>query len=90
VSIAAYEQRLQILEAAVADLRSQQSAREPRRTGKPTDGEIPNAEQPFVLAVPPKQQSRWRAKLSCVQPGPPSLGLSQAEWIALNLREADE
>jgi hypothetical protein len=90
VSIAAYEQRLQVLEAAVADLRSQQSAREAGRTGGPTDDLTSDVDQPLIPAVPPKQLSRLRAKLCCVQPGPRNLGLSQAEWTALNLGEADE
>jgi hypothetical protein len=90
VSITAYEQRLQALEAVVADLRSKQSAREVDRTCGVTDDLIPDVDQPLVPAVPPKQSSRLRARLSCVQPGPRSLGLSQAEWAALNLGEADE
>jgi len=90
VSIAAYEQRLQVLEAAVADLRSQQSTREAGRSGGPTDGLTPNVEQPPVPAVPPRQRSRLRARLSRVHPGPRGLGQSQAEWVALSIGEAGE
>jgi len=90
VSISAYEQRLQVLEAAVADLRSQQPARDAGRTSEPTDNVMPNVEQPLIPAVPPKHRSRFRARLSRVQPGSRSLGLSDAEWVALNIGEADE
>ena len=90
VSIASYEQRLQVLEAAVADLRSQQSAPEVERTCRLTGDVIPDVDQPLVPAVPPKRSLRLRAKLSCVQLGPLNLGLSQAEWAALNCGEADE
>ena len=90
MSIATHEQRLQVLEAAVADLRSQQPAHDAGRTGEPTDGVMPNVEQPLIPAVPPKHRSRLRGKLSCVHPGPRSFGLSQAEWVALNIGEADE
>lgn len=90
MSITAYEQRLQALEAGVADLRSQLLADEAGRTGEPTDGLAPNVEQPLAPAVPPRQGSRLRARISCVHPGPRGLGLSQAEWVALSLGEADE
>ena len=90
VSITAYEQRLQALEAAVADLRSQQSAREMGTTSRLTGDLIPDVERSLVPAVPPKHSSRLRVRLSSAQPGPRELGLSQAEWAALNCGEADE
>jgi hypothetical protein len=89
MSMAAYEQRLQALEAAVADLRSQQSARETGRSGRPLDGLPPDAEQPLVPGVPPKDVMRLRARLTSVESAPQGLGLSQSEWGALCLEEAD-
>ena len=85
MSIAAYEQRLQALEMAVADLRSQQSARQVDRTSGPTDDLTPDADQPLVPAVPPKHLSRLRARLSCVQPGPRNLGLSPPNGLRCSL-----
>lgn len=91
MSIAAYEQRLQALEAAVADIRSQQSARDADRTCRPTDDDLtPDVDHLLVPAVSPKQRLRLPAKLSRVEAGPRNLGLSQAEWAALNIGEADE
>jgi len=90
VSIAAYEQRLEALEAAVAGLKSRESAREPDRDCGTTGGLTRDVEQPLVPAVPPKQLTRLRARVACVSQGPRSLGLSQAEWASLNLQEADE
>ena len=76
--------------AAVADIRSQQSARDADRTCRPTDDLTPDVDHLLVPAVPPKQLSRLPAKLSRVEAGPRNLGLSQAEWAALNIGEADE
>jgi len=90
MSMATYEQRLQALEAAVADLRSQQSARQTDRSGGPLDGLPPGAEQPLVPGVRPKNVMRLRGRLAGVEPAPQGLGLSQSEWAALNLEEADE
>ena len=90
MSIAAYEQRLQALESAVADMRLQQAAREAGRIRGAVEDLTLEVDQPLVPAVPPKQLSRLRAKLSGVQPGPRTLGLSQAEWAALNLGDANE
>ena len=90
MSMATYEQRLQALEAAVADLRSQQSALQTDRSGGPLDGLPPDAEQPLVPGVPPKNAVQLRARLASVEPAPRGLGLSQSEWAALNLEEADE
>jgi type II secretory pathway pseudopilin PulG len=90
MSTATHEQRLQALEAAVADLRSQQSAGQTDRSGGPLDGLPPDAEQPLVPGVPPKNAMRFRAKLASVGPAPRGLGLSQSQWATLNLEEADE
>ena len=88
--MATYEQRLQALEAAVADLRSRQSARQTDRSGGPLDGLSPGAERPLAPGVPPKNAVRLRARLTRVEPAPQGFGLSQSEWAALNLEEADE
>ncbi|MGO8747834.1 MAG: hypothetical protein ACLQNE_17815 [Thermoguttaceae bacterium] len=90
MSMATHEQRLQALEAAVADLRSQPSARETNRCDEPLDDLPRDAEQPLVPGVPPKNAIRLRAKLASVEPAPQGLGLSQSEWAALYLEEADE
>lgn len=90
MSTVTYEQRLQALEAAVADLRSQQSVRQTDRSGGPLDGLPPDAEQPFVPGVPPKNTVRLRAKLIGLEPAPQGLGLSERQWAALNLEESDE
>jgi type II secretory pathway pseudopilin PulG len=90
MSMATYEQRLQALEAAIADLRSEQSARQTDRSAAPLDGLPPGAEQPLVPGVPPKNAMRLRARLTSVEPAPRGLGLSQSEWAALKLEEADE
>ncbi len=90
MSVATYEQRLQVLEAAVADLRSRQSAWEANHTGGPKEDLIPDVDQPLIPALPPKERSRFRAKLSCVRPGPQILGLSQTEWSALYIGKPDE
>lgn len=90
MSTATYEQRLQALEAAVADLRSQQSAHQADRRGVSADDLPPDTEQPFVPGVPPKDVMWLRARLAIVQPGSRGLGLSQSEWAALNLEDADE
>jgi hypothetical protein len=87
VSIAAYEQRLQALEAAIADIRSQQSARDADRSIRPTDELTPDVDHLLVPAVPPKQLARFPAKLCRVETGPRDLALSQAEWTALNIDE---
>ncbi|MBW3600867.1 MAG: hypothetical protein KY475_26825 [Planctomycetes bacterium] len=87
MSMATYEQRLQALEAAVADLRS---ARQADRSGEPLDGFPPGAEQRLLPGVPPKHAVRLRARLTGVEPAPQDLGLSQSEWAALNLEAADE
>lgn len=90
MSTAASEQRIQALEAAVADLRSQPSAREADRTCA-THGDLtPDVEQPLVPAVPPKQLQRLRARVTCVHEGPRDFGLSHTEWAALNLQKSDE
>jgi len=89
MSMAAYEQRLQALEAAVADLRSQQSAQADRSVG-PLDDLPHDAEQAFVPGVPPKNAMRVRARLTGVEPAPRGLGLSPSEWASLNIEEADE
>lgn len=90
MSTAAYEQRIQALEAVVADLRSRQSAREADRTRATHDDLAPQVEEPLVPAVPPKQSRRLRARVACVHEGPRDLALSPAEWAALNLQESDE
>ena len=89
MSIAAYEQRLQVLEAAVADLRSKQSARETGRTGGPTDDLTPDVDQPLVPAVPPKQRSRLRARLSCVQARPAESRAFPSRMDCVDLGEAE-
>lgn len=90
MSTATHEQRLQALEAAVAELRSQQSAGQTDRSAGPLDGLPKDAEKPFVPGVPPKNAMRLRARLASVGPAPRGLGLSQSQWAALSLEEADE
>jgi len=90
MSTVTHEQRLQALEAAIADLRSQQSTGQTDRSDGPLDGLPHDAEQPLVPGVPPKNAMRLRAKLASVGPAPRGLGLSQSQWATLNLEEADE
>jgi hypothetical protein len=90
MSMATYEQRLQALEAAVADLRSQQSARETSSSGASLDHLPRDAEQPLIPGLPPKTAVGLRAKLTGVEHAPQGLGLSPSEWAALNLEEVDE
>ena len=90
MSTAAYEQRIQALEAVVADLRSQQSAREADRTRATHGDSAPEVEQPLVPAVPPKQWQRLRARVAGVHDGPRDFALSPTEWAALNLQDSDE
>ncbi len=90
MSSATHEQRLQALEAAVAELRSQQSAGQTDRSGGPLDGLPKDAEKPFVPGVPPKNAMRLRAKIVSVGSAPHGLGLSQSQWATFNLEEVDE
>jgi hypothetical protein len=79
MSTATYKQRLQVLEAAVADLRSRQSVWEANRPAGPNEDLVSDVDQPLIPAVPPKERSRFRAELSCIRPGPRTLGLSEIE-----------
>lgn len=90
MSLAAYEQRLQALEAAVADLKARQSVGRADNGAGTLDGLPAEAERELVLGVPPKDALQLRAKLGTVQRAPSDLGLSPSEWAALNLESADE
>ncbi len=90
MSTATYEQRLQILEAAVADLRSRQLMWEADRPAGPKEDLISDIDQPLVPAVPPKERARLKAKLSGIRPGPRTLGLSEIDWASLDVGEPDE
>ena len=85
MSTATYEQRLQVLEAAVADLRSRQSVWEANRNAGPNEYLASDVDQPLIPAVPPKERSHHRAKLSSIRPGPRTLGLSEIDWSSLDV-----
>lgn len=90
MSTVTYEQRIQALEAAIADLTLRQSSNQSDRDCAAHGDLALDIEQSLVPAVPPKQSKRLLARVVAVHEGPRSFGLSDSEWTALNCRESDE
>jgi hypothetical protein len=90
MSTVTYEQRIQALEAAVADLTLQQSSKQADRVCAAHGDLTLDIEHPLTPAVPPKQSRRLRARVVAVHEEPQGFGLSETEWTALNCRESDE
>ena len=90
MSIAEHERRIQALEAAVIELKSNVSASDTDQIDRGGEDVRLETDHPLLPGIPPKESKRLQAKLSVVRPGRRDLGLSSTEWVRLCLGEADE
>lgn len=97
MTLAQLEARVAALEETVERLQTQVNiapqATSPSNGGWKEETEedfIPGTEHDLVVTVPPKESFHLWGRIVSIQPGPPGLGLSDAEWGSLGLEDEDE